>query len=166
MIINSLDHNDHSWNMQTALELAEQAYRMDEVPVGAIILDGDGKVIASAHNLKEATQDPCGHAEILAIRKAAESLNSWRLLNCSMYVTLEPCVMCIGALLHARIKSLYFGAYDKKGGAISTGHRVFDHPLLNHKFSVIGGIKHYECSKVLSRFFREKRERYKSSKSK
>lgn len=151
---------DHQWHMQTALIQAEKAYSLDEVPVGAVLVDDTGKVIAEAYNLKEKNHDPCGHAEILCLRQASENLKSWRLENCTLYVTLEPCPMCLGAMVHARIKRLVFGAYDAKGGAISLGYRLFQDDRLNHRFEVIGGVEHYPCSQLLSQFFREKRQQY------
>ena len=156
--------NEHIWQMQNAIKLARDAYKADEVPVGAMVVDERGKIISSAHNLKEKTNDPCGHAEVLAIREAASLLNRWRLSDCYLYVTLEPCVMCMGALIQARIKGLIFGAYDAKAGSISTGHYLHRHPKLNHHFSVIGGVEHYQCSTILSQFFREKRLNYKQLK--
>ena len=151
---------DHLWIMDEALIEASKAYREDEVPIGAVIVDSQGSIIARAHNKKEHVNNPCGHAEILAILEAAKKLNNWRLIGCSIYVTLEPCPMCMGALVQSRISNLYFGAYDSKGGAISLNYNLHKDKRLNHNFNIIGGIKHYECSKVLSRFFREKRATY------
>lgn len=148
------------WHMQTALIQAQKAYSLDEVPVGAVLVDESGKVIAEAYNLKEKNCDPCGHAEIICIRQAAEKLKAWRLENCTLYVTLEPCPMCLGAMVHARIKRLVFGAYDAKGGAISLGYRLFQDERLNHRFEVMGGVEHYPCSQLLSQYFREKRANY------
>ncbi len=148
---------DHIWNMGLALEEAEAAYRIGEVPVGAVVVDKDGRILSRAHNLKETTHDPCGHAEILALRQAATKAGNWRLTGAVLYVTLEPCAMCLGAMVHARIDTLAFGAYDPKAGALSLGHHLHRDPRLNHRFSVVGGIRHYECSKVLSVFFKERR---------
>lgn len=156
--------SDHIWNMKSALEEAEKAFRLDEVPVGAVLIDSQGSIISKAHNLKEKTHNPLGHAEILAISTGAKARENWRLTDCWLYVTLEPCVMCMGALVQSRIAGVVFGAYDIKGGAISTGHMIHNHPVLNHRFPVIGGIEHYSCSRILSQFFKERRSRYKNQK--
>jgi tRNA(adenine34) deaminase len=152
---------DHIWNMTLALEEADVAYKNDEVPIGAVVVDSSGKVLAKASNDKEKSNDPCGHAEIIAIRKAAEAQGAWRLSGCTLYVTLEPCPMCLAAMVQARVSNVVFGAYDRKGGAISLGYDLFKDSRLNHRFSVMGGIKHFECSRVLSNFFRAKRRSYK-----
>lgn len=151
---------DHIWLMEEALKEAERAYKEDEVPIGAVIVDEKGTIVARAHNKKEHHNNPCGHAEVLAIIEASQKLKSWRLTNCSLYVTLEPCPMCLNAMVQARIKSLYFGAYDAKGGAISLNYNFYKDKRLNHNFNVVGGMKHFECSKILSGFFREKRASY------
>jgi tRNA(adenine34) deaminase len=147
--------------MSLALEEAEAAYKLDEVPVGAVIVSEDGKIIAKAHNLKESHHNPCGHAEIIAITSASREKESWRLLNCTLYATLEPCLMCMGAIIQARLKTVVFGAYDTKAGAISLGYPIHCDPRLNHQLNVIGGIEHFNCSKILSQFFREKRKKSK-----
>lgn len=156
---------DLEWNMHKALEMAERAYKIDEVPVGAIIINEFGETLAVAHNEKENHHNPAGHAEILAIQKAASKLQNWRLTNCTLYVTLEPCPMCLAALVQARIGRCVFGAYDKKGGAISLGYALHQDKRLNHNFSVVGGIQHWSCSQILSRYFKEKRSEYKFKKS-
>ncbi len=157
----SKNTNDHLWLMDEALKEAHKAYREDEVPIGAVIVDSEGTIISRAHNQKEKVNNPCGHAEILAITEAAKKLNNWRLLNCSIYVTLEPCPMCLSALVQARISHLYFGAYDTKGGALSLNYNFYKDQKLNHSFPVMGGLRHFECSKLLSTFFKEKRTSYK-----
>ena len=154
---------DHLWIMDEALIEANKAYREDEVPIGAIIVDANGSIIARAHNKKENVNNPCGHAEILAILEAAKKINNWRLIGCSLYVTLEPCPMCLGAIVQSRLSNLYFGAYDAKGGVISLNYNLYKDKRLNHNFNVVGGLKHYDCSKVLSRFFKEKRSSYNNS---
>lgn len=154
---------DHLWIMDEALIEANKAYREDEVPIGAIVVDPNGTIIARAHNRKEHANNPCGHAEILAILEAAKKLNNWRLVGCSIYVTLEPCPMCLGAIVQSRLSNLYFGAYDAKGGAISLNYNLYKDKRLNHNFNVVGGILHYDCSRVLSRFFKEKRSTYNNS---
>jgi len=158
-----VNFSDHLWHMAIALESAEQAYKNFEVPVGAILVGADGKEIVRSSNLKEMANDPCGHAEILVIRQAANLLNNWRLIGTTLYVTLEPCPMCLAAMVQARISQLVFGAYDLKGGALSLGHNLHNDKRLNHQFNVIGGIRHYECSRILSTFFRENRERHKKN---
>lgn len=152
--------NSHLWNMDEALKEADKAFRDDEVPIGAVIVDSMGNIIARAHNQKEKSHNPCGHAELLAIREACQRLSNWRLLDCSLYVTLEPCPMCMSALQQCRIKNVYFGAYDLKGGAISLNFNLHQNAKLNHNFNVMGGLRHFECSKVLSIFFKEKRKAY------
>jgi tRNA(adenine34) deaminase len=151
---------DQLWLMDEALLEAEKAYRQDEVPIGAIVVDSRGMILSRNHNIKEKNHNPCGHAEILAIIEAAKKLNNWRLLNCSLYVTLEPCPMCLSAMIQARIGALYFGAYDHKGGSLSLNYNFYKDQKLNHSFSVVGGLRHFECSKLLSNFFREKRTNY------
>ncbi len=152
--------NEQLWLMDEALIEAEKAYREDEVPIGAVIVDSSGVILSRAHNVKEKNYNPCGHAEILAITEAAKKLNNWRLINCSLFVTLEPCPMCLSAMIQARIGTLYFGAYDPKGGSLSLNYNLYKDEKLNHAFPVVGGLRHFECSKVLSRFFREKRAVY------
>lgn len=152
---------DYSWYMNLAYEQAEKAYRVDEVPIGAIIVTKDGEVLSAAHNLKEKTYNPCGHAEILAITKASERIKNWRLEDCTLFVTLEPCTMCLAAMVQARIAKVVFGAYDLKGGALSLNYQLNNDKRLNHRFSVLGGVEHYKCSSILSTFFREKRKSYK-----
>lgn len=144
--------------MQMAINNAHEAYSMNEVPVGAIIVSEHGEILSEGHNLKETNKDATAHAEIIAIKKAAERIWSWRLLNCSIFVTLEPCPMCMSAILQARIKNVYWGAYDKKGGSISLGYNFSKDDRLNHKFNLYGGFRHYECSQLLSNFFRTKRK--------
>ncbi len=152
--------NDHLWLMDEALKEADKAYREDEVPIGAVIVDSAGTIISRAHNHKEKAHNPCGHAEILAITEACKKINNWRLIDCSIYVTLEPCPMCLSALVQTRIGHLYFGAYDTKGGALSLNYNFYKDQKLNHSFPVLGGLRHFECSKLLSRFFKEKRSTY------
>lgn len=157
MLSNDVSIEDRLWCMRIALDEAEMAYRLAEVPVGALIVDAKGEVISKAHNLKESVHNPCGHAELLAIQSAAQKMQSWRLEDCTLYVTLEPCPMCMAAIGQARIKQVVFGAYDAKGGALSLGYALHRDPRLNHRFSMIGGVLHYECSRLLSQFFKERR---------
>lgn len=143
-----------------ALEQAELAYRAQEVPVGAIIVSPQGEVVSKQFNLKETNLNPTAHAEILSLIEASKKLGNWRLNGCSIYVTLEPCPMCLAAMVQSRIGRCVFGAYDPKGGAISLGYHLHQDQRLNHQFSVLGGIKHFDCSKILSQFFRERRANY------
>ncbi len=151
---------DQLWLMDEALKEAFRAYSEDEVPIGAVVVDERGTILARAHNQKEKVFNPCGHAEVLAIIEAAKKIGNWRLTNCSVYVTLEPCPMCLSAMIQARIGKLYFGAYDAKGGALSLNYNFYKDAKLNHSFPVLGGLRHFECSKILSTFFKEKRGRY------
>ena len=151
---------DQLWLMDEALIEARKAFRQDEVPIGAIVVDSAGVILARTHNIKEKNYNPCGHAEMLAITEAAKKINNWRLLNCSIYVTLEPCPMCLSAMIQSRIGTLFFGAYDLKGGALSLDYNFYKDQKLNHSFPVVGGLRHFECSKLLSSFFREKRASY------
>jgi tRNA(adenine34) deaminase len=156
----NLKDRDIDWAMSESLKEAELASRIDEVPVGACVLDEAGKLVSSAHNRKEGVNDPCGHAEILAIRKACEERGDWRLSDYTLVVTLEPCLMCMGAIWQSRISTVVFGAYDSKGGALSLNYNLHKDPRLNHAFKVVGGVKHYECSRILSDFFKQKRKGY------
>lgn len=142
--------------MRKALEEAQKAFEKDEVPVGAVIVR-DGDIIASAHNCRELSKDASAHAEMLAIREACEALGSWRLLDCDMYVTLEPCPMCSGAILQARVKKLYIGAMDPKGGAAGSILNLFEDYHFNHETEVVKGILQAECSQILKDFFKRKR---------
>lgn len=159
-MLNKTILTDHLWLMDEALIEADKAYRQDEVPIGAVVADSRGIILSKAHNIKERTHNPCGHAEVLAIMEAAKKIGNWRLLDCNLYVTLEPCPMCLSAMVQARIGTLYFGAYDPKGGALSLNYNFYKDQKLNHSFSVVGGLRHFECSKLLSTFFREKRASY------
>ena len=143
--------------MKEALKEAKKAYDKLEVPVGAVIVK-DGKIIARAHNLKETKFDTTKHAEILAIQKASKKLNSWRLLDCEMYVTLEPCSMCAGALINSRIKKVYIGTSDEKTGAVGSVFNLLDDYTFNHKVEYEKGILEDECEQMLSNFFKELRK--------
>ena len=143
-----------AYYMQRAIELAKQAGEMDEVPVGAIIVR-DGKIIASAFNTREKDKNALCHAEIKAINDACALLGGWRLVGCTLYVTLEPCPMCAGAIVNSRIERVVFGAYDNKAGAFGTMINLTDYPLF--KPEIVGGILKDECSTLLSDFFKAKR---------
>ncbi len=142
--------------MRLALAEAEKALLAGEVPVGAVIVRG-GEVIASAHNGPVGLKDPSAHAEILALRRAAAAEGNYRLAGATLYVTIEPCLMCAGALIHARVSRLVFGASDPKGGAVVSLYGVLQDARLNHRVDVTGGVLREACSEILSRFFREKR---------
>jgi len=142
--------------MARALGLARQAADLGEVPVGAVIVK-DGTVIAKAHNAPRELKDPTAHAELLAIRRASEALGQERLEGCELWVTLEPCAMCAGAIAHARIARLYYGASDPKGGAVEHGARVFDQPQCLHKPEVYSGMGEAEAAGLLRSFFAERR---------
>ena len=144
--------------MSLALKEAEKSANFDEVPVGAVIVQ-DGKVIARGHNLREKTNDPTAHAEIVAIRKACKKLGSWRLENCTMYVTIEPCSMCAGTLLWTRIKKIVYGAKDPKGGALVSSFKLFDSKTINHHPEIVGGVLEEKCSIIMSSFFKSKRQK-------
>jgi tRNA(Arg) A34 adenosine deaminase TadA len=144
--------------MDQALALAEAAAQAGEVPVGAVIVEAaTGRVIASAANRVEADADPTAHAELLAIRAATAALGSPRLPDCDLYVTLEPCPMCAAAISFARIRRLYYGAYDPKGGAVDHGVRLYEQPTCRHRPDVYGGIGEVEAGRLLKDFFRERR---------
>ena len=143
--------------MELALDQANKAAQLGEVPVGAVLVSEDGDVIASAHNLVESQRDATAHAECLVLREAMRSLNRKFLDGCDLWVTLEPCAMCAGAISNARIRRLYYGAEDKKGGAVEHGSRVFSHSTCHHKPEIYGGIKASHASRLLENFFSERR---------
>lgn len=142
--------------MQRALALAEQAAAAGEVPVAAVIYRDD-RVIGAAHNRRELDQDPTAHAEILALRQAASELGSWRLDGCTIAVTLEPCPMCAGALVNARIKRLVYGAADPKMGCVHTLYRLCTDSRFNHRLEVLGGVMAMSCAEILQQFFQARR---------
>lgn len=142
--------------MQHAIEVALEAARIGEVPVGALIVR-DNQVIAESGNWTLEFRDPTAHAEMLVIRQACDMLDTSRLTDCDMYVTLEPCPMCAQAISFARIRRLYFGAFDPKGGGVEHGALIFNQPTCHHKPEVYGGIAEHQCAEVLKEFFRERR---------
>ncbi|KXG11640.1 tRNA-specific adenosine deaminase [Anoxybacillus sp. P3H1B] len=146
--------------MQLAIEEAKKAEKIGEVPIGAIIVK-NGKIIASAHNLRETEQRAIAHAEILAIDQACEAMGSWRLEDATLYVTLEPCAMCAGAIVLSRIKRVVFGASDPKGGCAGTLMNLLQESRFNHQTEVVGGVRQEECGRILSDFFRQLRIRKK-----
>lgn len=155
--------NEKEKFMKIALAEAKKAFDKEEIPVGAVIVK-DGKIIARAHNTKEITKDATCHAEILAIKKACKKLGAWRLLDCEMYVTLEPCPMCAGALINSRIKKLYIGADDNKTGACGSVLNLLQDYKFNHKIEVDKYILKEECEALLKDFFKFLRERNKNEK--
>ncbi|PVG82559.1 tRNA-specific adenosine deaminase [Nocardioides gansuensis] len=143
--------------MRLALAEAEAALTTDDVPVGAVVLDPDGALIGGGHNLREATGDPTGHAEVAALREAAATRGKWRLDGCTLVVTLEPCTMCAGALVLARVERLVFGAWDEKAGAVGSLWDVVRDRRLNHRPEVVSGVLADEAAALLEGFFAERR---------
>ena len=150
-------HPFHLHHMGLALEEAAFAADEDEVPVGAVIVSLERGVIAQAHNQREQLKDPTAHAEMIALTQAATALSSWRLEHCVLYATLEPCPMCAGAIVQARIPYVVFGAADPKAGACETLYQITNDPRLNHRAQVIGGVMAERCAGILSAFFAAKR---------
>ena len=148
----------HEWYMELALEEARKAQEEGEVPVGAVAVY-EGEVLARAHNRKETWNDPTAHAEILAIREAARKLGRWRLYGVCLYVTMEPCPLCAGAMVQARISTLVFGCRDPKAGACGSVFSIVQNERLNHWVEVISGVREAECAHLLRTFFQELRER-------
>jgi tRNA(adenine34) deaminase len=142
--------------MRLALREAEAALAEDEAPVGAVVVRA-GRVIASAHNQREQLRDPTAHAEMIAITQAAASVGDWRLAGCTLYVTLEPCAMCAGAIVLARLPRVVYGAADPKAGAVASLFHLLDEPRLNHRVEAIGGVLARECGNILTQFFSGKR---------
>ena len=144
--------------MKEAIKQAKKAELIDEVPIGAVIVYED-KIIARAHNTRESKQQSINHAEILAIQKACKKLGTWRLEKCILYVTLEPCPMCAGAILQSRIKKVVYGAKDPKGGCIESCMKMYEVPGFNHYPDTVGGVCEEECANLLKDFFRKKRSK-------
>lgn len=155
---------EEKW-MKEALKEAKKAYNKLEIPVGAVIVK-DGKIVARAHNSKEEKKDTTKHAEIIAIQKASKKLENWRLADCEMYVTLEPCTMCAGALIHARIKKIYIGTMDEKTGACGSVLNVLQDYTFNHQVEVETGVLQKECETLLKEFFKKLRKIKKVNKEK
>lgn len=143
--------------MKEALKEAKKAELIDEVPIGCVIVKND-KIIARGHNQRETKQSPIGHAEIIAINKASKKLKSWRLEGCDIYVTLEPCIMCSGAIIQSRINKVYYGASDPKGGALGSSINVLEANNINHHPEVISGVLKEECSSIITNYFKAKRQ--------
>lgn len=155
--------NEHAQYMQHALEEAQKAYDIGEVPIGAVIVY-QGEIIARAHNLRETTQSATTHAELMAIEQACEKIGSWRLEETTLYVTLEPCPMCAGAILQSRIPTVVYGARDIKAGCVDSLYRLLNDARFNHECDVIEGVMVDECGSILTKFFRELRARKKEEK--
>ncbi len=149
--------------MEHALAFARKAAELDEVPVGAVFVY-ENRIVASAHNERESGRDPTAHAEILALKRASQALGRWRLSGGTLYVTLEPCPMCAGALVNARVDRLVYGASDPKAGAVGSLYNIVQDERLNHQIEVVGGVSKEECAELLTAFFREKRARAKLAK--
>jgi len=148
----------HEYFMELALKEAKSAEQIGEVPVGAILVSENGEILSAAHNQTIKRTDPTAHAEILALRKAALEINNYRLLNTTLYVTVEPCIMCMGAIVHARISRVVFGAADPKWGAAGSLYNVAEDDRLNHHVEIITGARAEDCRRLMQDFFRAKRD--------
>jgi len=155
----------HHYFMAQAIALAKHAATLGEVPVGAVVVDAEGRVLASAHNTRETQDDPCGHAELSAMRAAAKAQGHWRLEDCTVYVTLEPCAMCAGAMVLSRIQRCVYGADDPKAGFCGSVGDLSAHPKLNHSFELVPGVMAEECSAMLREFFGQLRARKRAAKT-
>jgi len=152
-----MQKTDEDW-MIMALHFAHEAEKAGEVPVGAVIVDADGHIIATGHNQPITTSDPTAHAEIIALRIAGQRLGNYRLTDCTIYTTLEPCAMCAGALVNARIARLVYGAKDERFGAVETHFHICDGDVLNHRVDVTGGVLEEKCRQLMQGFFKRKRQ--------
>lgn len=151
--------SDRDWAtyMKRAIELARESEAKGDIPVGALVVNMDGKIIAEAHNERELRKDPTAHAEVIAIQKASQVESAWRLTGCTLVVTLEPCVMCAGALSLSRIDRIVFGANDPRAGATGSIYQIHEDKRLNHQMELVGGVLEPECREILVNFFRAKR---------
>ena len=155
---------DDLFYMKKALARAKEAAKHGEVPIGAVIVDANGEIVSTGRNMRESKKNALHHAEIIAIDRACKKLNAWRLTDCTLYVTMEPCPMCAGAIVNSRIKRVVYGRFDKKAGAYGSVFDLHEYPL-NHKYEIIGGVMEKECAKILSDFFTELRKRPKGNKN-
>lgn len=155
---------DERW-MRQALRLAKKAAALGEVPVGALLLDPQGRPLAQSYNHRELWQSPLAHAEAIVLHTASKKNHNWRLEDCTLYVTLEPCLMCAGALLQARVKRVVFGAADPRGGAVVSLYQTFQDERLNHRIELRSGVLEGECGELLSRFFQDRREQHRAQKA-
>jgi tRNA(adenine34) deaminase len=151
-----VDKNKDICFMKLALEEASLAFAEGEIPVGAVLVK-NGKVIAKAHNQRESTNDPTGHAEIIALKYGSREEKSWRLTDSTLYVTKEPCIMCAGAMVNARLGRLVYGCKDEKGGAVDSLYSILSDKRLNHQVEVVAGVLEEECSEILKKFFQNRR---------
>ena len=142
--------------MKEALKEAKLAAFEDEVPIGCVIVKDD-RIISCAHNMRDKTNNPVGHAEVLAIKKASEVLNDWQLVGCTLYVTIEPCIMCAGAIIQSRIAKVVYGAPDLKGGAFGSSINVLEASNINHRPEIVKGVLEEECSAIIKNYFKSKR---------
>ena len=149
--------DNYSKYMLEALKEAELAKLEDEVPIGCVVVKDD-QIIARAHNQREVSSTPLGHAETLAIKKASEVLNDWQLVDCDLYVTIEPCIMCGGAIIQSRIRRVIYGAPDLKGGAFGSSINILDAQNINHRPEIVKGILEEECTKIIKDYFKSKRK--------
>lgn len=147
---------DEFW-MKKALRLAQRAARLDEVPVGAVLIDSDDHIVSCGYNLRETLKSPLGHAEIVCVDRASRKKHSWRLTGLTLYVTLEPCVMCVGALVQSRIQRIVYGARDPKGGAVDSLYNIAQDKRLNHQIEITSGVLELESATLLKQFFKAKR---------
>jgi len=154
----SIDQSVHEHWMREAILLAKEAEKIGEVPIGAIIVRGD-EIIGRGYNLREQTMDPTAHAEMIAIRNASQQLDAWRLLECRLYVTLEPCPMCAGAIVQSRVPQVIYGTTDPKAGCAGTLMNLLQEPRFNHRTEVISDVLQEECSQLLTNFFRRLRNK-------
>lgn len=151
--------------MKAAIDEAKQAEVLNEVPIGAVVVK-DGRIIGRGHNMREKFQDATYHAEVLAIMEACQTIHSWRLEDCDLYVTLEPCIMCSGAIINSRIRRVYYGADDPKAGAVTSLYHLLGDQRLNHQVDVVSGVLGNQCSQMLKDFFRAIRKRRKQARKK
>lgn len=158
-----MQEHDEFW-MREALKAAQTAGNLDEVPIGACLVDAEGNLLAVAGNRTIIDSDPTAHAEILVLRDAAGKINNYRLTETTLYTTIEPCAMCAGALVNARIKRLVYGAKDERFGGVETVFNICDNDLLNHRIEIVSGVLANECRAVVQDFFRKKRDFQKSQK--
>ena len=156
MTLQSTSIQDEAW-LRAAMREAKLAEEAGEVPVGAVLVDGEGAILSRGQNRVIRDHDPTAHAEMVALRAAGAALGNYRLAGCTLYVTLEPCAMCAGAMIHARIARLVFGAFDPKAGAVGSVLSVLNHPQLNHRIELTAGLLGEECGGLLSRFFQSRR---------
>lgn len=156
---------DDKYYMQQALLEAEQAFMLGEVPIGAVLVDTGGQIVARGHNMREIWRDATAHAEMIAIREACRELGRWRLSGLTLYVTIEPCPMCAGALVMSRVDRVVYGSTDAKAGAAESVFNIVEHPTLNHQLKVTAGVLQEECAGIMKRFFKERRQKKKKSNS-